>query len=237
MPKIGILCAVERELKPFLDKMGPSDSFEKALLTFHEGSLGGVPVLAVACGVGKANAAMAVQILIDRGADTVIVSGTAGAMARDIHIFDTVVCTEVVYHDMDGDILVKYHPWLERPVFASDENLVELAKASVGDVPQKVHFGLATTGDSFIDMDGRHSINETFRPLCVEMETAAAAQVCYANKIPFIAIRSISDSETDHGEDVFERNCDKASYHSYLMARAILSRLAAGLTQDLGVRD
>jgi|LSQX01.3.fsa_nt_gb nucleoside phosphorylase len=30
---------------------------------------------------------------------------------------------------------------------------------------------------------------------------AAIAHVCYANKVPFIAVRSISDNEENSGED------------------------------------
>ena len=37
-------------------------------------------------------------------------------------------------------------------------------------------------------------INKKFDALCVEMEGAAIAQVCYLCKIPFLVVRAISDS-------------------------------------------
>ena len=36
-------------------------------------------------------------------------------------------------------------------------------------------------------------INDKFDALCVEMEGASIAQVCYLSHVPFMVIRSISD--------------------------------------------
>ena len=47
------------------------------------------------------------------------------------------------------------------------------------------------------------------------METAAVAHVCYLNKIPFIAIRSISDNDKEAGQEAINRNYDKAVQQSY----------------------
>jgi len=54
-------------------------------------------------------------------------------------------------------------------------------------------------------------INEQFEPLTVDTETASIAHVCYVNKIPFIAIRSITDTESHSGSEYFAENCEKAS--------------------------
>ena len=43
------------------------------------------------------------------------------------------------------------------------------------------------------------------------METAAIAHVCYAQGIPFLAIRSITDTEEQSGIGNFEQNCRAAS--------------------------
>ena len=64
--------------------------------------------------------------------------------------------------------------------------------------------GLAATGDIFTD-----NINPD--ALCIDMETAAAAHTCYMCKIPFIAIRSISDNSVDKGQEAIIHNFDKQS--------------------------
>ena len=40
-------------------------------------------------------------------------------------------------------------------------------------------------------------INKKFNALCVEMEGAAIAQVCYLCNVPFLVVRAISDSPYD----------------------------------------
>ena len=55
------------------------------------------------------------------------------------------------------------------------------------------------------------------------METAAVAHVCYMNRVPFLAIRTISDNTADNGQDVIERNFDRAAYRSYRFVMEILS--------------
>ena len=46
------------------------------------------------------------------------------------------------------------------------------------------------------------------------METASIAHVCYVNEIPFIAIRTISDTPGESGVEVFEKNCELAAKKS-----------------------
>ena len=63
--KIGIICAAEKELAPFLPQIEAIKISEKAMLEFYEGQIHGTEVAAVVSGVCKVNAAVAAQILID----------------------------------------------------------------------------------------------------------------------------------------------------------------------------
>ena len=62
-------------------------------------------------------------------------------------------------------------------------------------------------------------------PLTIDMETASVAHVCYVNKIPFISIRTITDTASNCGIDEFEKNCDKASQISANLVKYILRKL------------
>ena len=70
------------------------------------------------------------------------------------------------------------------------------------------------TGEAFITEEGRARINREFAPLLVVMETAAIAQVCEAMSIPFIAVRSITDTAAHAGAEHFERNVQAAAERS-----------------------
>lgn len=118
MKKIGIICAMEKELKPYLHDIKDIKMTNAAMLSFHQGTINNVSIVAVYSGVGKVNAAIAAQILIGKfQVDYVIVSGTAGGMTSGVNILDTIVCTEVVCHDTNNDIYTEYHPWMiELPI-------------------------------------------------------------------------------------------------------------------------
>lgn len=211
MKKFGIICAGDEELKPFLPHIENCIISEKAMLKFYEGQINGVPVIALFSGVCKVNAAIAAQILIDTYCVTAIINaGTAGGMDEKIELFDTIISTQAAYHDVDDDILTEFHPWLPSNYFNADQSLLNTAK-DICSKNSKVYFGRMVTGEKFIEDDMRESINKKYLPLSVDMETASIAHVCYVNKIPFIAIRSITDTAAHAGIENFEKNCAKAS--------------------------
>jgi adenosylhomocysteine nucleosidase len=82
------------------------------------------------------------------------------------------------------------------------------------------------TGEAFIADEGRDAILEKFDPLTVDMETAAVAQVCHAFGVPFIAIRSITDTAEHSGAEHFEQNCAKASVIARDITLALLREMA-----------
>ena len=205
--KIGILCAGDRELAPFLPLLTDAHTSTNALLTVHEGRLAGVEVATLYSGVCKVNAAIAAQLLIrEYGCGAVVNAGTAGAMDESLSIFDTVVGTEYAHHDVAEHILTGFHPWLETAFFPADETLLAAACRAGG-----ARFGRMVTGEAFIADEGREAINARFRPLTADMESAAVAQVCHAWGVPFIAVRTVTDTPSHSGVGAFEENCARAS--------------------------
>jgi len=228
MMKVGIICAGDREVAPFLPIIEESKITEKAMLKFYEGTINGVEVVVLFSGVCKVNAAIATQILIDTyHVDTIINAGTAGGMDERLGIFDTVISTDVAYHDVVGEILTEFHPWLETVFFKADQELLNMSERAVRKLKPayKVFWGRMVTGEAFISDEGRQEINEQFAPLTVDMETASIAHVCYVNKIPFISIRSITDTATHSGTGTFEENCDKAATIARDITLALLEEI------------
>lgn len=201
---------------------------EKAMLRFYSGRIEGMEAVALYSGVCKTNAAIATQILIDTyGCDGVINAGTGGGMDVTIKRFDTVISTESAYWDVSEDILTEFHPWMDSVFFQADKDLIAAAKKAVAE-KESVSFGRMITGEAFIEDKYRAEILEKFSPLSVDMETAAIAHVCYVNRIPFLAVRTITDTAEHSGTDEFELNCEKASQISADIVKAILKQLTAG---------
>lgn len=227
--KVGIICAGDRELEPFLPYINNCKTSEKAMLKFYDGVIENVEIVTLFCGVCKVNAAIATQILIDTfHVNVVINAGTAGGMDKRLKIFDTVISTEVAYCDVDEGILTQFHPWMKTIYFKADNKLLELSKKVLKDKQgeNKIYWGRMITGETFIKEENREEANAKYNPLSVDMETASVAHVCYVNNVPFIAIRSITDTADHSGIGEFEKNCVEASEISMEIVACILKEMS-----------
>lgn len=227
MKKIGILCASDTELEPFLSYLENPTITEKAMPKFHCGHFQKLELFAVYSGVCKVNAAIAAQVLIDTfHVDAIFNGGTAGGMDKNVQLLDTVISERMLYHDVAEDILTEFHPWLEHNYFEADKNLLEAAKKYHRTSNTSIHFGTMVTGEQFIVDEQRDSINQRYAPLSVDMETASVAHVCYANKVPFLSVRSITDTADHKGIENFDQNCEAASLRSARAVMGILEQLS-----------
>lgn len=228
MDQIGIICASDTELEPVLGYFDGYRVVERAMLKFYEGEIGNVPVVAVFSGVCKVNAAIAAQLMVDLFQVKMIVNvGTAGGMDAGVRLFDTVISERVAYHDVADDILTEFHPWLETVYFYADAGLINMVKEVQKEIAHPILTGSSVTGEQFIEEGKRQEINERFAPLSVDMETAAIAHVCYTNNVPFIAIRTITDTASHIGIDNFESNCERASAIAAEITTGLLEKFAS----------
>ena len=226
--KIGIVCAGDGEVQPFLQMLKEEKRTEKAMLLFHEGWLEETEVAVLFSGVCRVNTAVATQLLIDAFAcDAVINAGTCGGIDAKLQLFDTVVSTEAAYSDVGDDILTEFHPWLDSIYFPADPGLVAAARkaAQKNGWEDRVYFGRMITGEQFVKEEKRAYIASKYAPLSADMETAGAAHVCYVNRIPFLSVRSVTDTAEHDGVDAFEENCEKASFAAADFVRLLLREL------------
>lgn len=206
---IGIISAMDLELKELTEKLVNKKEEMHAGVMYYTGILEGVEVALCTCGVGKVNAAMHTQILIDRyKPDVIIQNGIAGSLSPDVKFFDIVIGDELVYHDMQEFVLEQYGP-LEK-VYYADKNLVETARKVMEN--ENVHVGRIATGDWFVSnaADKADIVNRT-HALCTEMEGCAVAHTAYLNEVPFLVMRAISDMADDSAEVDYEEFQFKAA--------------------------
>jgi adenosylhomocysteine nucleosidase len=196
---IGLIGAMDEEIKLLLAGMEDSEEITKAGIRFVRGFFHGKSVVVCKSGVGKVNAAMTTQILIDQfGASKVLFTGVAGALHPDLDIGDIVISTKCIQHDMDVSALGYARgiiPYQEISIFPADEQLVTLAEKACREISiGKYLLGIVLSGDQFIaNRDIVALLHNEMGGACVEMEGAAVAQVCFMNNIAFVIIRSMSD--------------------------------------------
>ena len=192
----------------------------KASMEFNHGYLNGKEVVVVRSGIGKVNAGICTQILVDDyGVDCVINTGIAGSLRNEINIGDIVISTDAVQHDMD--VRVFGYPLGEIPQlgtlsFPADERMASLARSVCEKVNTevKVFSGRIVSGDQFIcDKEVKDKLVENFHPLCTEMEGAAIGQAAYLNEIPFVILRAISDKADNSAEMDYPTFEKKAAEH------------------------
>ena len=160
----------------------------------------GSQVIVEKCGIGKVNAALGVQRMInEHRPDCIISSGCAGGNGDDIEVKDVVVSTQLAYHDVYcgtavGSSVV-YGQVQGLPArFDADPYLLQKAKEMRQD-GLAIHPGLIVTGDWFVDSrEKMRSIIDHFpEAKAVDMESAAIAHTCHLAGVPFISFRVVSD--------------------------------------------
>ena len=166
------------------------------------------------CGIGKVNAALGAQRMINTyKPDCIISSGCAGGNGDDIDIQDIIVSSELCYHDVycgraiDDTTVYGQVQGLPARYQADPELLKKALSIKPADI--RLHQGLIVTGDWFVDTKEkmREIIGHFPEAKAIDMESCAIAQTCYINKVPFISFRVVSDIPL--------RDTDASQYHNF----------------------
>jgi len=171
-------------------------------------------VLVQKCGIGKVNAALGAQKMINEfHPDVIISSGCAGGNGDDINVQDIVVSSELCYHDVycgkaiDDTTVYGQVQGLPARYQADPELLRKAISLPTSNI--RLHPGLIVTGDWFVDSKDkmREIIGHFPEAKAVDMESCAIAQTCYINNVKFISFRVVSDIPL--------RDTDASQYHDF----------------------
>ena len=190
---------------------------------FWCGELHGQNVVLALSRIGKVSAAVTAAALIEQfDARQIVFTGVAGGVAAGVQVGDVVVATQFIQHDLNvSPLFARYEvPLYGQSCFAADpllqQRLLRASRTALQTLGlgASVHQGLLASGDQFVGSAQaaadlcRNLAAAGHRPLAVEMEGAAVAQVCHDYGVPFAAVRTISDraDETAHSDfTVFAR--------------------------------
>ena len=229
---IGIIGAMEEEVAKLKTEMTDVKQTSKAGMDFLKGKLYDKDVVVVRSGIGKVNAAVCTQILIDDyKIDTVINTGVAGGLYSELNVGDIVISSDTIYHDFDvtgfgyeeGII-----PRMKTSAFTADGNLASKAKEICERVNPdiKCFIGRVVSGDQFINKkDKKEWLVEKFNGYCTEMEGCGIAHAAYLNNIPFVIIRAISDKADGSAKVDYSEFEMKAIEHTVKLMTELIKEL------------
>lgn len=228
---LGIIGAMDEEVARLKEMIEDLEITDRCGMNFYKGKINGTDVVVVRCGVGKVNAAMCTQSMIDLfDVDAIINTGIAGSLDAAIDIGDIVFAVDTVEHDMDVAAL-GYDPGvvpdMETSVYDTDPYLLELAKESfkAAGVEVKVFTGRVVSGDQFISSrEKKNWLVSTFGGRCAEMEGASIGHVAVLNKVPYLVVRAISDKADDSADMDYPEFAAKAIDNSVAMMTEIIKR-------------
>jgi adenosylhomocysteine nucleosidase len=208
--RTGIIAAMESELRDLSASLEHERTEKIAGREIHYGRLEGQPVALVLCGCGKVNAALSATLLAGHSKiSRILLTGISGALAEGLNVGDIVIGDSFVQHDMDTRPLFPLHeiPFEGFSVIESDPDLRHTLASAAREMlaspskPQglesaEVFEGLVVSGDQFLSSsEARNRVLESLpKASCVDMESAAVAQVCRAADLPLGVMRVISDN-------------------------------------------
>lgn len=240
---VGIISAMQEEIQALLHELQQVATTEKGMRTYYTGTLFDKKVVLVFSRWGKvASAATATQLINDFSVKEIIFTGVAGAIHPKLAIGDIVIGKNLYQHDLNAfpfyekfEIPILRKKFLETndsaklldatKLFINSYNdFIEFEDSQLFDIKlPKVFHGDIASGDQFISsLKKIKKLNKTLpTAICVEMEGAAVAQVCFEYEIPFSIIRVISDKANDNATIDFPK-----------FANAIASKYALGILKN-----
>ncbi len=188
--------------------------------TYSIGKIDGITTVVVFSRWGKVAAAITVSnLILEFKVTELIFTGVAGAIDPRLRIGDIVLGKRLIQHDMDARPIMKQFeiPLLGDIFFKCHEDQLNVATKAINYLLEEKHLhsaigadelnkfdiqtprlfiGDIASGDKFFSntRDKEELLANIPSVLCVEMEGAAVAQVCYEYNIPYTIIRTISDA-------------------------------------------
>ncbi len=242
---IGIISAMQEEIQALHTFLKNEKIINKGMRTYYHGTLFNQEIVLVFSRWGKvASATTVTQLINDFDVDEIIFTGVAGSIHENLNIGDIVIGKNLFQHDMNASPLIAPYeiPLLNKKYFETDsfkrdllnkasqlflsdfESFIQKSQAKEFSITNSTIFlGDIASGDQFISnkQQIQNIKNNLPNVVCVEMEGAAVAQVCYEYQIPFSIIRTISDKANDNSHIDFSK-----------FAKQIASNYALGILKN-----
>ncbi len=204
--KIGMVVAMDKEVAPFLEKMGKEQQVEKINgFTVRKFNFLDKIIYLVKSGIGEIYASSATQLLITKfEVDAILNFGVCGSLTEEIGVSDTVFVDGVVHYDFDlspiDPVVVGQYPGFNSPIIKVENELLEIAKNLYKNVPTAI----CASADKFVaDEVIKEKLQKTFNAKVCDMECAGVLLTSINANVPTLIIKAVSDGKG--GAEEFNR--------------------------------
>lgn len=211
MKSIGMLVAVE--ISSVLSRYGGEGRKEiKNGFNVYNYETEDYTLHVVNSGVGELAAAAATQMLIDLyNVEMVVNFGVVGGLTADMSQCRTCIVEKIVHYDFDlsqiDPVPVGKYPDYEDIYIPTDAELFKKALK----IEPELKPVICASADKFIGTkEGKEKLHQLYGAEICEMEAGAIALTCNRCKVPFLSIKTVSDS-IDGGADEFYAAVNESS--------------------------
>ncbi|WP_245956979.1 5'-methylthioadenosine/adenosylhomocysteine nucleosidase [Aestuariispira insulae] len=227
--------ALDEEIEWIHSSMEAVSDYRHAGITVSSGLFRDCPIVLAKCGIGKVNAAICTQMLIDRfEPDRLLFSGVAGGLLPNMRVGDLVIASHLIQYDINLTVFGRRPGELpgEDRMIESDPAMVNLASDAYdqaftpGPAVPNLMVGTVVSGDKFIsDQETLRWLQREFAAVATEMEGAAVGYTCRLNGVPFVVIRGLSDTAGDTARKDFDANLKLVCQNSYKLIDLLIPML------------
>ena len=203
---ICIVVALKKEAESFIldnNLKKISDIIGKSL---YCGKVNGKETVLAISGIGKVNAAVTTQVLIDKyNPDFIINFGSAGGINGCVKVKNYYLIDSSAQYDFDlsklDDVPIGYIQDFNRVLFPNyTTNIDFLEKRNLA------------TADKFSDSEEDRKIIASIPASICDMEGGAISETCLINNIPLICVKGITDvNDSGLGAEQFNENLKSVS--------------------------
>ncbi len=198
---IGFVVAMEKEARLFLEKTTETKEKLIAGKRVFSGKYLDTDFTLIISGIGKVNAALATQVLIDKFTpDYIINFGVAGGKENSgLQAGDIVLLDKICQYDFDLSEIDNVNIG-----YMQDYDTTYYTTAYKRYIGNNFVIKSGASGDRFTRQRFWLDIIKELKAGVVDMESGAIAQVCSANQVEFFSLKLISDTDGKE-ESIFEQ--------------------------------
>ena len=190
---VGLIAAMENELRPFLQKFSFLRKEEICQNTFYICESKEQTIVAVCSGRGKVNATIYTQLIITHFTPDILINvGVSGGIAEESKIYDIYIGTAYCHYDVRKK--QSQYTFPKKLYYQGDPVVIELTRHFFPNVKN----GIFGSGEGFVSESiMKERLWQDFAISAVDMESAAIAQCCYLNECRFVSLRGICDKANE----------------------------------------